>query len=146
MPAARRLAESPTFDAAVLAAICLSTVVLAVEGPPGSLPAETLYLFERVNQVFFVVFIVEFVAKVLAFGFMFTPNSYLKLGWNRLDFVVIVGSIIQQLGGNAGFVRLLRCLRPLRIINRNEGMRVIISAVVDSLGVSGLRSCRWLHR
>ena len=85
---------------------------------------------------FFVVFIVEFVAKVLAFGFMFTPNSYLKLGWNRLDFVVIVGSIIQQLGGNAGFVRLLRCLRPLRIINRNEGMRVIISAVVDSLGVN----------
>ena len=134
--AARRLAESPTFDAAVLAAICLSTVVLAVEGPPGSLPAETLYLFERVNQVFFLVFIVEFVAKVLAFGFMFTPNSYLKLGWNRLDFVVIVGSIIQQLGGNAGFVRLLRCLRPLRIINRNEGMRVIISAVVDSLGVN----------
>ena len=67
---------------------------------------------------------------------MFTPESYLKNQWNRLDFIVIVGTILNYLGANAGFVRLLRCLRPLRIINRNGGMRVIISAVVDSLAVN----------
>ena len=35
-----------------------------------------------------------------------------------------------------GLVRLLRCLRPLRIINRNASMKVIITAVVDSLAVN----------
>eukprot|EP01052_Picozoa_sp_SAG31_P016193 SAG31_NODE_1064_length_10098_cov_3.617462_6_plen_948_part_00 len=67
---------------------------------------------------------------------MFTPDAYLKDPWNKLDFVVVCGSTLTYMGGNAGFVRLLRCLRPLRIINKNAGMKVIIMAVVDSLGVN----------
>jgi hypothetical protein len=50
---------------------------------------------------------------------------------------VIFGSILNYIPGvDAGFVKLLRCLRPLRIINRNEGMKVIISAVINSLAVN----------
>eukprot|EP01052_Picozoa_sp_SAG31_P010413 SAG31_NODE_570_length_14016_cov_10.573543_4_plen_2093_part_00 len=132
----RALAENPVFDTAILGAIILGTVLLALEGPPGSLPAETVYLFDKINDVLFLIFVIEFVAKLIGYGFLFTPESYLKNTWNRLDFVVIIGSVVNYLGGNAGFVRLLRCLRPLRIINRNEGMKVIISAVVDSLAVN----------
>ena len=98
----RTLAENVVFDTTVLAAICLGTVLLALEGPPGSLPAETLYLFDRIGDVLFLVFLVEFGAKVVGYGFVLTPESYLKNPWNRLDFVVIVGSIINYLGGNAG--------------------------------------------
>jgi hypothetical protein len=78
----------------------------------------------------------ELGSKVVANGFMFTPRAYLKDPWNKIDFAVILASVVNYLGGDAGAIRLLRCLRPLRIINRNEGMRVIISAVVDSMAVN----------
>ena len=132
----KALAENFYFDTTVLCAIVIGTVLLALEGPPGTLPAETLFLFGLVNDFLFCIFLVEFVSKVIAYGFMFTPQSYIKNLWNRLDFIVVTGSIANYLGANAGFVRLLRCLRPLRIINRNEGMKVIISAVLDSLAVN----------
>ncbi len=134
--ALKKLAENPIFDFIVLMAIILGTVLLAIEGPPGSLGPEWVFLFDNINHILFLIFLLEFVSKVVGFGFAFTPKSYLKDTWNRLDFVVIIGTIINYLGGNAGFVRLLRCLRPLRIINRNEGMKVIISAVIDSLAVN----------
>eukprot|EP01043_Picozoa_sp_COSAG02_P015294 COSAG02_NODE_649_length_18914_cov_30.645868_1_plen_1639_part_10 len=130
------LAANDIFDSIILVAILIGTGLLAAEGPPNSLPAETQETFDRINDVLFLIFLVEFAAKTIGHGFMFTPKSYLKNPWNKLDFVVIVGSVVNYLGGNAGFVRLLRCLRPLRIINRNEGMRVIISAVVNSLAVN----------
>ena len=130
------LAENTIFDNIVLSAILLGTGLLAAEGPPDSLPKDTQQTFDNINDVLFLIFLVEFASKVIGYGFMFPPKSYLKNPWNKLDFVVIVGSVVNYLGGNAGFVRLLRCLRPLRIINRNEGMRVIISAVVNSLAVN----------
>ena len=67
---------------------------------------------------------------------MFTPDAYIKDPWNKLDFIVILGSTANYIGANVGIVSLLRCLRPLRIINRNAGMKVIISAVVNSLAVN----------
>ena len=130
------LAENNILELMVLVAILLGTGFLAYEGPPDSLPKETQTTIDRCNDVLFAIFMVEFLSKVIGYGFMFTPASYLKNPWNKLDFIVIAGSIVNYLGGNAGFVRLLRCLRPLRIINRNEGMRVIISAVINSLAVN----------
>jgi hypothetical protein len=132
----KALAENQIFDFVVLCAILLGTLLLALEGPPGSIDEDTQFIFDRINDLLFGIFIVEFVAKVCAYGFMFTPQSYLMNAWNKLDFIVILGSVANYMGGNVGFIRLLRCLRPLRIINRNEGMRVIISAVVNSLAVN----------
>lgn len=132
----KSFAENKIFDTIVLCAIGIGTVLLAIEGPPGTLPAETLFLFQMINDFLFCIFLLEFVSKVIAYGFVLTPRSYLNNMWNRLDFIVVTGSIANYLGANAGFVRLLRCLRPLRIINRNEGMKVIISAVIDSLAVN----------
>ena len=60
----------------------------------------------------------------------------------QLDFLVIVASILNYTPletGNLGRVfRLGRCLRPLRMINRNESMKIIITAVIDRY----LHDCR----
>ena len=124
------------FDILIVAAILTSTVLLAYEGPKGSLDSETEWFCERINDALFVLFVMELTVKAVAYGFVFTPEAYFKSHWNKMDFVVILGSMISYLGVDAGLIRLLRCLRPLRIINRNEGMRVIISAVIDSVGVN----------
>ena len=78
--------------------------------------------------------------QTVRLGFMFTPKAYMKDPWNRLDFLVIIASVMSYTPfetGNLGRVfRLGRCLRPLRMINRNEGMKIIITAVIDSLAVN----------
>eukprot|EP01050_Picozoa_sp_SAG11_P023246 SAG11_NODE_4620_length_1832_cov_1.500866_3_plen_186_part_00 len=126
---AAALSQNTVFDSVVLFAIVAGTVILALEGPKNSLDPDLQQIFDRVNDLLFLIFLIELLTKVMGYGFCFTPEAYLKDPWNKIDFAVIVGSFVNYLGGDAGLVRLLRCFRPLRIINRNEGMRVIISAV-----------------
>jgi len=46
------------------------------------------------EYVFVVIFTLEAIMKVVAYGFVFHPGAYLRNGWNVLDFViVIVGSV-----------------------------------------------------
>ena len=133
----QRLANNYIFsEVIVLGAILLGTVLLAWEGPPGSLDPALVESFDVLQTILYFIFLAEFVAKVIGYGFFSTPDAYIKDPWNKLDFTVIIGSTITILGGNAGPIRLLRCLRPLRIVARNEGMRVIITAVVNSLAVN----------
>ena len=133
----RKVANNAIFsDIIVLGAILIGTILLIWEGPAGSLPPDLVEIFDIVGTVLYLIFLAEFVFKVLGYGLFFTPDAYIKNPWNKLDFVVIIGSTITIFGGNAGPIRLLRCLRPLRIVARNEGMRVIITAVVSSLAVN----------
>ena len=96
------LVENQYFDNLVLFAILLGTLLLAIEGPPNSIDKDTQFVFDRINDGLFAIFIVEFVGKLIAYGFIFTPNAYLKDSWNKLDFTVILGSIVNYMGGEAG--------------------------------------------
>lgn len=77
----------------------------------------------------------EFILKVISLGFIFAPKTYLRDGWNILDFVVVVSSILQFLPNtvNISAVRTLRILRPLRSINSIKGLRILVSTLIDSL-------------
>ena len=134
--AAAELSRNKIFDSVVLVAIILGSAILAVEGPKDSLRPQVAFICDRINDCLFVIFLAELLIKVVGFGFIFTESAYLKDPWNKIDFAVILNSCISYLGGSTGAVRLLRCFRPLRIINRNESMRVIISAVVESMTVN----------
>ena len=61
------------------------------------------------------------------------PTPYLKVGWNILDFVVVVSAWLNLALGNAAkglkalrSIRALRALRPLRMISRNEGLKLSV--------------------
>ena len=72
---------------------------------------------------------VEFVIKVVADGFVFTPNGYLHTLWNCLDFFIMIGIIVNIttglifIGGLSRFTRSLKALRALRLITLVEKMR-----------------------
>lgn len=42
------------------------------------------------DDVFISIFIAECLLKVVAYGFILEPNTYLRSGWNVLDFTVVV--------------------------------------------------------
>lgn len=47
-------------------------------------------LQEKAEYFFIVVFTIEAVLKIVAYGFAFHPGAYLRNGWNILDFAIVV--------------------------------------------------------
>jgi voltage-dependent calcium channel L type alpha-1D len=45
---------------------------------------------EQLEFVFLVIFSLEAVVKIIAYGFVLHPGAYLRSGWNFLDFVIVV--------------------------------------------------------
>jgi len=46
-------------------------------------------LQELIEYVFLVIFTLEAIMKVVAYGFALHPGAYLRNGWNILDFVIV---------------------------------------------------------
>ena len=72
-------------------------------------------------------------------GFVMDDNSYLRDTWNILDFFIVVTSLIDLSMTNVSIgaikiLRLLRTLRPLRIISHNIEMKLIVNALFKSVG------------
>ena len=71
-----------------------------------------------------VLFTLEMILKMLAYGIVTTRAAYLTKGWNILDFLIVGVSILNLVAnGNAALkslraLRTLRALRPLRMISR----------------------------
>ncbi|KAK2156436.1 hypothetical protein LSH36_213g01006 [Paralvinella palmiformis] len=49
---------------------------------------------EDVEYVFMVIFTVEAIMKIVAYGFLLHPGAYLRNGWNILDFIIVVIGMI----------------------------------------------------
>jgi len=75
--------------------------------------------------------------KIIARGLFFCgPKSYLRQIWNVLDVVVVTTSVLSIIFDSQSslkifkLLRMVRILRPLRLINRNEGLKVAVSTLV----------------
>ncbi len=42
------------------------------------------------EYIFGVIFLLEFLVKIIASGFLFDQEAYLRHGWNILDFIVVL--------------------------------------------------------
>lgn len=123
----------PAFDNAVLFIILLNCVFMAIN-------SDTL---ERDTELLFLsVFTIEMGLKVVAHGFAYERDGYLRSAWNWLDFVVVVTGwmtvCVQAAAGSSGLeavsaVRAVRVLRPLRTINRVPGMKVLVRSLLDAV-------------
>ncbi|KAH9849175.1 Ion transport protein-domain-containing protein [Lenzites betulinus] len=96
--------------------------------------------FDLAEGSFALVLLLEFVIKIIADGFSFTPNAYIRSIWNILDFFILVGILINAttglifIGGLSRVTRALKALRALRLITLIEKMR----STFESLIISGI--------
>ncbi|CDO68509.1 hypothetical protein BN946_scf184998.g6 [Trametes cinnabarina] len=96
--------------------------------------------FDIAEGSFALVLLLEFVIKVIADGFLFTPNAYIRSIWNVLDFFILVGILINAttglifIGGLSRITRSLKALRALRLITLVDKMR----STFESLIISGI--------
>ena len=47
-------------------------------------------ILDKIGMVLTIVFIIECVLKIMAFGLIIHENSYLRIGWNLIDLVVVI--------------------------------------------------------
>lgn len=75
-------------------------------------------------------------------GFFNGEGTYLKDGWNVLDFMMVVVQIINWViayiyeNKIIGFFRVFRCLRalrPLRVVSKNEGIKTVVNSLIRSI-------------
>lgn len=136
------LAWWPGFDNFITVMILLNSIMLASTDYGTRL--DPLYesdwtpIQEQIDLGFSIIFIIEFVVKVIAMGFVLHKFSYLRDAWNCLDFFIVVVSIIGFLpmgGGSSGLkaLRTFRILRPLRSVNKMPTMKQQISSLLASI-------------
>eukprot|EP00754_Rhynchopus_humris_P029964 Rhum_TRINITY_DN15245_c7_g1::Rhum_TRINITY_DN15245_c7_g1_i3::g.146886::m.146886 len=118
------------FESIVLLCIGVSTVTLALESPARPVDHPTERTLAQINFVMVWVFLLEMVVKIIGMGLILHPTSYLRNeNWNILDFVIVLVSLLSLIvpgGGNIEFIKIMRTLRPLRFINKSEGMKVVV--------------------
>lgn len=75
---------------------------------------------DNVEIPFTVIFTLEAILKIIAMGFIFGKGSYLRDGWNWIDFIVVISGILTSVPDvpKVSFLRAFRVLRPLRSLNR----------------------------
>ena len=110
--------------------------------PPWSLERKIL---NYLNHVFTIVFAIEMVLKAIANCYVFGETAYFKDNWNRMDGTLVIISLVgkccsqkqdwtgeylsdatitaivgkkSKIFGMLRVFRLVRALRPLRVINR----------------------------
>jgi hypothetical protein len=83
-----------------------------------------------------VIFLFEVVIKVIGSGFLINgANSYLRNPWNVIDFFIVIISLFDLFPTGLSLsvlkiVRMARLLRPLRVISKNESLKLSIQALV----------------
>lgn len=87
-----------------------------------------------INTVINVWFFIEFLLKIIALGFAFSPKAYLRDNWNKLDFFIVICSILDffSTSNNIGIIKVFRALRPLKLISKNLRMKIMIQALFQS--------------
>jgi voltage-dependent calcium channel T type alpha-1G len=99
---------------------------------------------QTANNVFTVVFAIEMLIKVVATGMFYGHDAYFTSGWNIMDGSLVIISIIDllmtvisesspRIFGILRVFRLLRSLRPLRVINRAPGLKLVVQTLLSSL-------------
>ncbi|XP_035932191.2 voltage-dependent T-type calcium channel subunit alpha-1G isoform X19 [Halichoerus grypus] len=139
-----RIITHKMFDHVVLVIIFLNCITIAMERPkidPHS--AERIFLTLS-NYIFTAVFLAEMTVKVVALGWCFGEQAYLRSSWNILDGLLVLISIIDilvsmvsdsgtKILGMLRVLRLLRTLRPLRVISRAQGLKLVVETLMSSL-------------
>lgn len=139
--ASYRLVKNPIFEEFILVVIIINSLKLAFdtyinESDPSMY--EFVVVGNIIDTAFTVIFTIESATKALAFGFVMDNNSYLRDTWSQLDFFIVVSALIDVAvtGVNLSFVkilRLLRTLRPLRFISHSSNIKLIFTALIESL-------------
>jgi hypothetical protein len=115
------------FDNFTILAILISTINLSLDSPLNDPNSTQTIVIYHIDIAISCIFALEAIIKIIVFGLLFNgKQSYLRSLWNIIDFMTVVTSTISlatpSSDDNLSFFKILRVvrfLRPLRIIQKN---------------------------
>ena len=124
--------DSPAMQRFIVGVILVNSVVLGLETSP-SLMARAGGLLVSLDRLCLVVFLVELVAKMVAYR-----GRFWRSGWNVFDFLVVAVALAPGAGPWA-VLRSLRVLRVLRLLTAIPSLRKVVAAFLHSIpGLAGV--------
>lgn len=128
------------FERVILTLIIISTITLALETPLDDPDGDKIMILEKIDLFMTIVFTFEMTVKIIAWGFMFAgKGSYIREPWNILDFLIVGSALLGIIAGDAinisflKALRILKVLRPLRLIAKNPGLKIAIISLGRSI-------------
>jgi voltage-dependent calcium channel L type alpha-1D len=106
------------------------------------LESGTIDIIELVDFSVGVIFTFEMLIRIVAMGFFVGDESYLQDGWYVLDFFVVVTMWIgviysaasgEDAGGGSSAARIIRALRPLKLLKSFEELKNIMAAFSEAV-------------
>jgi voltage-dependent calcium channel T type alpha-1G len=138
------ITSKKSFDYTILLFISFNCITLAMERP--NIPEDSLerQILTYSNYGFTVLFAFEMFLKVIASGLYLDEKAYLRSGWNKMDALLVLVSTVDiilsftaqaspKIFGILRVFRLLRTLRPLRVISRAPGLKLVVQTLLSSL-------------
>uniref|UniRef100_A0A674NVJ2 Voltage-dependent L-type calcium channel subunit alpha n=1 Tax=Takifugu rubripes TaxID=31033 RepID=A0A674NVJ2_TAKRU len=147
------IVEWKPFEIIILLAIFANCVALAVYLPmPEEDSNNTNSNLESLEYIFLIIFSVECFLKIVAYGFLFHADAYLRNCWNILDFVCVsvglftvamdainhISGVEASIGDKGGgfdmkALRAFRVLRPLRLVSGVPSLQVVMNSILKSM-------------
>ncbi|XP_045715996.1 voltage-dependent L-type calcium channel subunit alpha-1S isoform X2 [Phyllostomus hastatus] len=145
--------EWKPFETLILLTIFANCAALAVYLPMPEDDNNRLNVgLEKLEYFFLVVFSVEAAMKIIAYGFLFHQDAYLRSGWNALDFIIVFLGvftvILEQVnviqsntaplsskgaGLDVKALRAFRVLRPLRLVSGVPSLQVVLNSIFKAM-------------
>ncbi|XP_074173205.1 voltage-dependent L-type calcium channel subunit alpha-1S isoform X1 [Rhinolophus sinicus] len=147
------IVEWKPFETIILLTIFANCVALAVYLPMPEDDNNSLNVgLEKLEYFFLIVFSVEAAMKIIAYGFLFHQDAYLRSGWNVLDFIIVFLGvftvILEQVnviqshtapmsskgaGLDVKALRAFRVLRPLRLVSGVPSLQVVLNSIFKAM-------------
>ncbi|KAI8378680.1 Ion transport protein-domain-containing protein [Choanephora cucurbitarum] len=119
------------FNWIVMACVLVSILMVILDEPSTRLMRKDTSkedVYSTIEVALSIVFLIEVGIRIIADGFLLTPNAYLKNHWNQLDLSVIllnIATIFLSYENTPRGLSTFRSLRILRLIRYFDGVRDI---------------------
>ncbi|XP_078604572.1 voltage-dependent calcium channel type A subunit alpha-1-like isoform X11 [Branchiostoma floridae x Branchiostoma japonicum] len=134
----KRITEWGPFEYFILLTIMANCVVLAMEDHLPNKDRTPLAIKLELTEPYFLgIFCVEAAVKIIALGFVLHKGSYLRNGWNIMDFVVVVtglmSTFVQSNNVDLRTLRAVRVLRPLKLVAGIPSLQVVLKSIIRAM-------------
>ncbi|KAJ8376492.1 hypothetical protein SKAU_G00070720 [Synaphobranchus kaupii] len=128
------------FEYMILATIIANCIVLALEQHlPGDDKTPMSKRLEKTEPCFIGMFCFEAGIKIVALGFAFHKGSYLRIGWNIMDFIVVLSGILATAESHMNIpvdlrtLRAVRVLRPLKLVSGIPSLQIVLKSIMKAM-------------
>ena len=138
--AARQVVSHTATQVVMALVIVVGSICMSLENPFAAPDTPRAVALQRIDVVVTIIYVVEIVLNIHAYGFIRSRTSFIQRDrWNSFDMALVivslVGILVDEVSSNSAIrtLKVLRAARPLRLVKRSAGMRLVLSCLLSAI-------------